>query len=136
MAFSPDGGFLYVCDSRRRVVLSFEVDRENGDLGSPIALIEVEPGVPDGMAVAVDGSLWVAHAQTGFIRRYTAQGRIIETFSVPDASVTSLCFGGDESRQVFVTSGSHHPGEVAGVYEAVADVVGVEVPLARVMTER
>lgn len=135
MGFSPDGRILYLCDSGRRVVFSFDVDLEGGHLGTRRVVIDVQDGVPDGIAVAVDGSIWVAHAQASFIRRYTTEGKTIETVPVPSGLVTSLCFGGDEGRQVFITTGANDPAQAAVIYTFEADIAGVEVPPARVGTE-
>ena len=132
VALSGDGSELYLCDSGRRVVFGFPVDADSGELGPRSVLIEVDPGVPDGIAVAQDGSVWLAHAYAGFVARYTPEGRLMETWPVPDPLVTSLCFGGDDGRLLYVTTGTHDDGGEAGVYVGEADVAGVPVPLARV----
>src|SRR5262249_16668035 len=60
VALSPDGSALYVCDSGRKVVFRFRVDPLSGRLDQQSVLIEVDAGVPDGLAVAQDGSIWLA----------------------------------------------------------------------------
>jgi gluconolactonase len=132
MALSPDGSALYVCDSGREVVFRFQVDRDTGNLSRQSVLVEVDAGVPDGMAVAQDGSIWLAHAYGGLVRRYTADGQIVETWPVPDVFVTSLSFGGPGSRQLYITTGATDASGFAAIYGAETDVGGVEVPVARV----
>jgi xylono-1,5-lactonase len=134
LAFSPDGRVLYVCDSGRRAVLSFDVNPDSGDVAGRRLLVQADTGVPDGMAVAADGSIWVALAHVGLVARYTPEGQPIGAWHTPDEFVTSLCFGGPDGRQVYITTGASSPDVVAGVYAATADVAGAEVPRAQVAT--
>jgi sugar lactone lactonase YvrE len=132
MAFSPDGTLLYAVDSGRKVVYSFPVDAETGDLGDRKVVVEVDTGVPDGMAVAEDGSLWVAQAYAGLIGRYAPTGVLVEGWAIPALMVTSLCFGGDDGRHVFVTTGAATADGTAAIYAGQSDVAGAPVPPVRV----
>jgi gluconolactonase len=132
MALSPDGSALFVCDSGRRIVFRFRVDPVTGSLSDQNVLVEVDEGVPDGMAVAQDGSIWLAHAYAGLVRRYTAGGQIMETWAVPDVLVTSLSFGRPGSRQLYITTGAADASASAAIYTAETDVDGLEVPVSRV----
>ena len=62
-------------------------------------------GDPDGMALDVEGCLWVALNGGGvvvqFDRRSTCELRVL---SFPVSKVASLCFGGARMRSLFVTS--------------------------------
>jgi gluconolactonase len=130
MALSPDGSALYVCDSGRKLVFRFRVDPVTGNLSHQMVLIEVDPGVPDGMAVAQDGSIWLAQAYAGMVGRYTAGGQLVETWPVPDGLVTSLSF---DCRQLYVTTGAAEASGSGAIYVAETDVEGLEVPVTRVM---
>jgi gluconolactonase len=132
-AVSPDGSWLYVGDSRRKVVFRFDLDGDTGDLRNQRILIEVDPGVPDGLTVAEDGSIWVAQPYSGLIGRYTPDGTLMETWSTPDQMVTSLCFGGPDSRQLFITTGATDATGTAAVYVGESDVAGAPVAPARVV---
>ena len=59
------------------------------------------PGsVPDGLKVAVDGSVWVADAHGGRGRRVREpMERHRRDIQVPRPMVTSLCFGGDDLKR-------------------------------------
>jgi gluconolactonase len=90
--------------------------------------------VPDGLAVAEDGSVWVASAGGGAVRVFDADGEERRPFQVPQPGVTSLCFGGDDLRDLYVVTGtvggpSDHTGSV---YRVRVEVPGLPVPLARV----
>lgn len=135
-ALSGDGRTLYLSDSGPRVVLAFDVDPETGDLGKRSVFIECKDGVPDGMAIAEDGSLWLTLAFAGKIIRYSAAGRPMQTFEVPNRMVTSLCFGGAEGRTLYVVTGTEGKNrqDKAYVYSAPVDISGIAVPHARTPT--
>jgi gluconolactonase len=132
MAPSPDGSVLYVVDSGRRVVFAFDVDEDSGALAARRVVVEVATGVPDGMAVAADGSIWIAQAYAGIVGRYAADGTLVATWAMPHAFVTSLCFGGADNRQLFVTTGSEEPEGDAVICTTTVDVPGADVAPARV----
>jgi len=133
LGFSPDGKVLYHSDSRRQVVNCYTV-AANGDLGPKEVFAEAGPGVPDGLAVAEDGSVWVALAGGHGVGVFEPDGRQRELVRIPDPMCTSVCFGGRGLATLFVVSGSEGAGsERAGaVYEFDVSVRGVPVAPARV----
>lgn len=135
-AMSADGSILYLSDSGRRVVFAFDVDAATGDLGKRSVFCEYKGGVPDGMAIAEDGSLWLTLAYAGKIIRYSKTGVPMQTFEVPNPMVTSLCFGGGDGRTLYVVTGTEgkNPKDKAYVYSTPVDVSGIAVPRARVPT--
>ena len=56
LGFSPDGKRLYHAESRRNLVRVYDV-KANGDLGPHETFAPVDNGIPDGLAVAEDGSV-------------------------------------------------------------------------------
>ena len=135
-AMSADGGTLYLSDSSRRVVFSFPADVETGNLGERSVLIETPAGVPDGMAVAEDGSIWVTLAYAGKLILYSREGKPMQEFDIPDLMVTSVAFGGTDGRTLYVVTGAPNdqPQEAAKVYAARVDVAGIAVHRARTPT--
>jgi gluconolactonase len=134
MAFSPDARLLYVADSLRRSVLVFDV-HDDCSLGAPRTFCRVADGLPDGLAVAEDGSVWLAVCHAGRVIAYSSGGdkKIEITFPVP--MTTSLCFGGEDYRDLFVVSGSRAaPPDLAGcVFRVAVDVPGLSRPKARTL---
>jgi gluconolactonase len=133
LGFSPDGKRLYHSDSRANIVGVYDV-RDDGSVSERRVFARVEPGVPDGLAVAEDGSVWVASAGGSSVRVFDADGEERRPIAVPQPGVTSLCFGGDDRRDLYVVTGtvggpSDHTGSV---YRVRVDVPGLPVPLARV----
>jgi gluconolactonase len=133
LGFSPDGKRLYHSDSRAQIVGVYDV-RGDGSVSERRVFARVEPGVPDGLAVAEDGSVWVAVAGGGAVRVFEASGAERRPIAMPLPMVTSLCFGGDDLRDLYVVTGSTGaPSDHSGsVYRLRVEVPGVPVAAARV----
>ena len=133
LGFSPDGATLYHADSRRRQVFRHAV-AEDGALGPRRPFAHTDAGAPDGLAVAVDGSVWVAVAGGGCVSVFGADGALRERLPLPLPMVTSVCFGGEDLKDLYVVTGSDGaPTERTGsVFRTRVAVAGLPVPLARV----
>lgn len=134
LGFSPDGRTLYHSDSRRHVVWQYPV-LTNGDLGEKREFATTARGLPDGLAVAVDGSVWVALADGGHgVAVFGADGRERAFIEIPEPMCTSVCFGGADLRDLYIVSGSDDTDSDRGgaVHRLRVDVPGVPVPSARV----
>ena len=91
-------------------------------------------GVPDGLKVASDGSVWVADAHGGRVAVFNEDGTHRQDLPVPLPMVTSLCFGGDDLRDLYIVTGSRGgPSENCGsIFRSRVDVAGLALPPARV----
>ena len=134
LGFAPDGKTLYHSDSRRQCVFRYPV-KADGTLGPRATFVELKSGVPDGLVVSTDGAVWVAVAAGGKgVRVFDASGREKDFVEIPDPQCTSVCFGGDDLKDLYIVSGSEGGGsEKSGaVYRARVGVAGVPVARARV----
>ena len=134
LGFSPDGKTLYHSDSLRRSVFCYEV-AENGDLGEKTHFAKTETGAPDGLVVSEDGAVWVALAGGGKgVAVYNADGSYREHIEIPHPMCTSVCFGGEDLKDLYIVSGSDDlPGDKAGgIFKVRTDVPGLPVPRASV----
>ena len=133
LGFSPDGGTLYHSDSRRQTVYRYAV-AEDGNLGEKQPFAHVGQGSPDGLAVSEDGAVWLAVAGGGGVSVFEPDGRLREHVAIPMPMCTSVCFGGDDLRDLYIVTGSVGvEGDREGsVYRLRTDVPGLPVPLARV----
>jgi len=124
-AFSPDGATFYGCDYRRGVVLAAE-RRGDGSFGEPSVLIESPSGEADGIAVDESGGIWLALGGAGAVGRFRPDGEPAGTLEVPAGFVASLCFGGSDLRDLFVTTGGDpsDPDASGGVFHFRANVAG------------
>ena len=97
------------------------------------ATVDAE-GVPDGLKVAIDGSVWVADAHGGRVIVFNEDGTHRLDVPVPLPMVTSLCFGGDDLRDLYIVTGSRGgPSENCGsIFRTRVDVAGLALPPARV----
>lgn len=133
LGFSPSRRLLYHSDSRRGQIYRYEVAR-NGDLKPRDVFHEFENGAPDGLAVAEDGSVWVANAGAGGVAVINPDGSQRAFIAIPVPMCTSVCFGGAGLRTLYIVSGSNgvDGDRRGGVYRYEAPVSGLPVPIAKV----
>jgi sugar lactone lactonase YvrE len=95
---SPDGQAIYLSDYSRGVVLAVDGDGETRDFcRSP-------QGSADGLAVDREGGVWVALGEGGGVARFLSDGRLDELIELPAAFVSSLSFGGEDMRDVLIST--------------------------------
>jgi gluconolactonase len=107
LAFSPDGRRLYHVDTGPKHIRVYDV-ADDGTLSDWTVLHTWDDGKPDGMAVAEDGSLWVAIGEVGdagYVDVFEPDGTPRQRIRFPERKVKSLCFGGPDLRWVYVTLG-------------------------------
>lgn len=121
MGFSPDLSTFYLTDSDSRRIFRMPYDRETGELGERDVLVQIPEGegVPDGMAVDTEGTIWSARWGGGAIFRYSPDGELLERFNMPVDKATSVTFAGDGYDEAYATSGGGQDrgpenGELAG----------------------
>lgn len=107
-AFSLDGRFAYFSDSYVQQIVRYPIDPATGEIGprQPFARVTDAGVFPDGMTVDAEGCLWVALWDGWRIVRYTPDGRIERTITLPVPRPTAMSFGGDDYRQLFITTAS------------------------------
>ena len=112
MDWSADDRTMYFVDSFAGGVDAFDFDLESGTLENRRQIIQVEWDttspvgltIADGMTVDADDHLWVAIFGKGEVRRYTPFGELEQTIRLPVAGVTSCAFGGDELKDLYITT--------------------------------
>lgn len=128
--FSPDGATFYGCDVHRGIVLA--ADRhDDGTYSGRRVVIESPTGVADGMAVDETGAVWVALGPSGSVGRFTPTGTLDQEIAMDAAFVASLCFGGDDGRDLFATS-IGQDGDTGAVFHGRVDVAGAPITPATV----
>ena len=134
LGFSPDGKTLYHSDSARASVFCYEVFAD-GNLGEKRHFVKTDNGVPDGLVVSEDGAIWVALAGGGGgVAVYEADGQFRKHVAIPHPMCTSVCFGGDDLKDLYIVSGSDglDTDNGGGVYVPRTDVAGVPIEKAQV----
>ena len=132
LGFSPDGATLYHSDSRRQTVFCYNVAAD-GSLGEKRPFVKTDGGSPDGLAVSVDGAVWVALAGGSGVGVYSASGAQQDLIEIPQPMCTSLCFGGADRRDLYIVSGSDgsQSDRAGAVFRTRTDVAGLPVAVAR-----
>ena len=130
---SPDGRHLYHSDSRTNMLWYYDRSRDGG-VGSRKPFAEVPEGLADGLAVAEDGAVWLAVAGGGCVLVFNPDGTRREQIDFPVPMITSVCFGGDDLRDLYVVSGSRGTGSDRGgaIFRLRVDVPGLPLAPARV----
>lgn len=106
MAFSDDYRTFYMTESHKRVIYKFDYDVESGRLSNQKVHIQVpeNEGIPDGMTIDAEKYLWSARWDGSAVYRYDPEGKEIMKIELPVARVSSITFGGEGYRQIFISS--------------------------------
>lgn len=107
LGWSPDGLTAYHNDSPTQVVSAYEHDPSQGlrpDSRRPFARIPDDAGHPDGLAVDVEGGVWVGLYGGSAVRRYDPAGRLTQEVRLPVVNVTACTFGGPGLNTLFITT--------------------------------
>jgi gluconolactonase len=138
LATDPTGEWLYHVDTGRRLVWQFPIDQQSGADGSrreDFVDTSEYGGEPDGLAVAADGSVWVAMAGGGVVVAWDQAGRRVAELPVPQQLVTTVSFGGPDRTTLFVLTGETDDrldADGGCIYVTEGIVPGLPGPIARV----
>ena len=113
MGFSPDLKYFYWTDSAAQSIYRFNYNETTQALTGRELICEIPEteGVPDGLAVAEDGTFFSARYGGGILVHHAADGHVIDRLSVDAKNVTSAAFGGTGLKTLYVTTAA---GEGAG----------------------
>ncbi|WP_112479488.1 SMP-30/gluconolactonase/LRE family protein [Vibrio variabilis] len=116
LAFSPDGQWLYWADTGSSKVFKHSYDASTGQYGEQQLHCDLTDynGRPDGASVDVDGNYWVAMYAGQSVVKIAPSGEVLEVIDVPSENPTMVGFGGEEMRDLIVTSaeGSNEKGKL------------------------
>lgn len=106
-AFSPDGKTAYVNDSMPRASWAYDV-ADDGSLHNrrDFQTFTPEDGYPDGMAVDVEGHIWMAFYESWKLRRFAPDGTLVEERHLPVRRGLRPAFGGEDFSRLFLITGS------------------------------
>lgn len=106
IGWSPDNRTMYFTDSTPAIIYAYDFDFDTGAITNRRVLVDSSdrPGVPDGLTVDQEGFIWSARWDGACIERYDQTGRLERTITVPAQFPTSVAFGGDDLRDLYITS--------------------------------
>ena len=119
IGWSPDARTMYLTDSKAGAIFSYDFDAAAGRIQNRRVLVQdtEQAGVPDGMAVDVEGNIWSARWGGGAVICYGPDGKQRARIDIPAIHVSSCCFGGDRLDTLYITTaryGLAEPGELDG----------------------
>jgi sugar lactone lactonase YvrE len=108
LGWSPDGTAFYHTDSIRRQIYRYSYDMSSGTAANRRVLVDLGDvvEVPDGLAVDIDGNLWVAMYDGWRVQVFDQIGRTIHIEELDVQKPTSLAFGGDGLAGLYLTTAS------------------------------
>jgi sugar lactone lactonase YvrE len=112
IGLSPDGATVYISDYQAACVLAWD-----GGSEARVHARAPEGASCDGLAVDAEGGLLVALGQGGGIGRYSPDGSLVDVIDVPAEFVSSVAFGGDDGRDLYVAT-------IGALLRTRADVAG------------
>jgi sugar lactone lactonase YvrE len=108
--WSPDDSRMYYIDSptRRIDVLDYDIETGAATNLRPLHTVADDvAGIPDGMCVDAQGGLWVALWGGSCVLGLTPDGEPHTRIELPTNQITSVAFGGDGLRTLYITSAAY-----------------------------
>ncbi len=99
VGIASGGDTIYVCDYSRGEVVAHDIDG-----GNRRVLARSPSKAADGLALDAEGGVWIATGDGHEVVRFAPDGALAERIVVPAEFVSSLCFGGPDLRQLYVTT--------------------------------
>ena len=107
LCWSEDLQYFYYIDTPTMEVVQYDNDNSNGEISNKTTVISIpgKEGYPDGMTMDSEGMLWIAHWEGWQVARWNPfTGEKIDTIQLPVSLVTSICFGGENMDEMYITS--------------------------------
>jgi D-xylonolactonase len=132
MAFTGDQKYFYFTDSLAYEIYVFDYDVETGSITNQrmFARFGARDGMPDGATLDAQGRLWSALWDGFAVVQLREDGTIARRIALPTGQVSSLTFGGDDLRDMYITTaGGHSPREgnatAGALFRVRMDIAGV-----------
>jgi D-xylono/L-arabinono-1,4-lactonase len=118
LGFTPDLTGLYYTDSYSREIYRFDYCADTGILSNQriFATIPESDGLPDGLTVDILGRVWSALWDGSGIVRFDRNGHLEARLALPARKVSSLTFGGESLRDLYVTTAGGNAKEENGAF--------------------
>lgn len=106
IGWSPEGDTMYYVDSGAGTLDALAVDVQTGLPTSRATIVRIpaHEGVPDGLAVDVNGAVWLAVWDAACVCRFSPRGELLARIELPVDRPTSIAFGGTGLRHLYITT--------------------------------
>jgi sugar lactone lactonase YvrE len=106
-AWSPGDRTLYLADSHARTIYAYDFDAASGQAHNRRPFAQTAEGtMPDGATIDAEGFVWSANVGGWGIARFASDGTLDHRLELPVQRPTSVAFGGDDLRTLFITTAS------------------------------
>lgn len=104
--WSPDDRIFYFADTFQHVIWAYDYDIKSGSVSNKREFVSSrsDRGLFDGSTVDAEGYVWTAQVIGGELVRYAPDGTEDLRIGMPVRNITSLCFGGENLEDIYVTS--------------------------------
>jgi sugar lactone lactonase YvrE len=126
MAVTPDGSTLIVADSYGKELLGFDIAAD-GTLANRRTWADLGDGVPDGICLDAEGTVWYADVPNRRCVRVAEGGEALATVEL-DRGCFACMLGGTDGRTLFVMAQEWAGPEAIGGGPRTGQVVTVEAP--------
>ena len=109
LGWSPDADRMYYIDTMAGGVDVFDFDLAAGEVSDRRRLVSFGPddGIPDGLAVDMEGHVWVVLFGGGCVRRYTPDGLFVDRLELPVTQPTCVAFAGADLGDLYITTATY-----------------------------
>jgi len=106
MGFTPNLRQFYWTCSTCRVIYLADYDQSTGALSNRREFYVAPPaeGIPDGLTVDRQGSLWSARWGGSSLLQFSSEGALQQAVTLPVSRVSSAAFGGPELDTLYITT--------------------------------
>ena len=104
--WSHDHKTMYYIDSTTLALRAWDYSVDSGSIANERTILQVdlEFGLPDGMAIDEEGMLWVAfYGGSKVCRIHTQTGEVLQTIVLPVAAPTACAFGDPDLDTLYIT---------------------------------
>jgi len=91
----------FYCNDTFRCTWVFDVQ---SDLTLTNKRVLIDKDDVDGMALDVDGNVWITGFRSGFLTRVSPTGTILPRIETPAGAITQIRFGGPEMKDVYINA--------------------------------
>ncbi|MEA3188444.1 MAG: D-xylono/L-arabinono,4-lactonase [Chthoniobacter sp.] len=111
--FSTDERTFFWTDSTAKQICRFDYDVATGGLSNRTTLVQLphDQGTPDGLCLDAEDNIWSARWNGAAVFKFSREGTLLDKIAMPVKAISCPCFGGSDSRMMFVTTANGKPGE-------------------------
>ncbi|MDD2523176.1 MAG: SMP-30/gluconolactonase/LRE family protein, partial [Anaerolineaceae bacterium] len=102
--WSVDKGVFYHTDSGDNAIYRYDIDFQTTTLSNRQTFFRPKKGTPDGLTIDSEGNIWTAIWDGWQVLQLNPAGEVLSEISMPVQRPTSITFGGQDLRHLFITS--------------------------------